>query len=408
LQKNKVKVRSGMLDKSKLSDTYQFSFFDDKSRADFVAVVSHLYKKIHNSQGRPIDLKVLVHTAFSSPLSSSMSPSYANTGRTNSNLGAALAGSPSSVVANVQPSNALVRKGSNLDSLIQQHRQHTQETTELLSEPLEKITHGKVSKIHTKHFSLSSDLTLKWGDSSSKYKYTAKVISVMKAQDIVDQLPPEQRPNFFALRTTEKPLYLIAREANSAATWKATVEAYSGASQVKVVEGLQRDGSSASMDDIHIQRQQAEMVKLQLTVPVIHGYLEKSVAKNNTFGNTHQRYFSLHADGTLNWGESASKYKYTATVIDVDQDISNFTNLPQSLGLRFIRLKTSTKTLELLCPSQESAERWFSITNKVINPSYDDGSDDEEDPDDGELVTQDQPPLSQFFGGDDDSGDDDY
>lgn len=404
LHKQKAKVRAHMLDKSKLTDTYQFLFQDDKSRADFVAVISHLYKIIHNEQGRPIDLKVLVNSSFSVPQSAQST--YTTGGRTASNLGPGVtAGSPTIGRRELETApSAIVRRGSNLDSLIQQHRQHTQEATELLCEPLEKITHGKVSKVHTKTFSLSSDLTLRWGDSSSKYKYNAKVISVMKAQDILDQLPPEQRPNFFALRTTEKPLYLIAREAGSAATWKATVEAYSGASQNKVVEGLQRDGSSQSIDgqQLQAQRQQAEIVKLQLTVPVINGYLEKSLNKNSTnFSNTHQRYFALHADGTINWGDNPNKMKHTSTVVDVDQDISNYSNLPNALGLRFIRIKTQSKVLELLCPSQESAERWFSIANKVINPDFDMGGEESEEEHDGDLVTQDTTP-GQFFGDDSD------
>eukprot|EP00461_Guttulinopsis_vulgaris_P000724 UN00724 len=228
------KPRKDLLDKSKLNDTYQFSFPDDDRRASFVAVIRYLYEKLtkEHTAGVGLDLKVLVN-AQSQPSQHKSSLHYdiAHGSSVGQNYAGANMGNNNNNAAQQQGGNALQRKGSSLQVALEQHRQQQaqQEYLPILSEPLEKITHGNVEKAHIKHFALYPDLTIKWGDSATRFKYNAKVIGVMKAQDIQEALPPERRPNFFALRTTEKPLYLLATDASSAATWRSTIDAYSGA-----------------------------------------------------------------------------------------------------------------------------------------------------------------------------------
>lgn len=380
-KKSGGKIRKDLLDKGKLNDTYQFSFFDDHARASFVAVVRHLFEKIaKEKQKLTSELKVLVNgQSRYAPVSVRSSLYDVQAGSSIGHSSDSLGRQTMAQQNNNNNTAALQRKGSTLQILLEQHKQQqsAQEHTAILSDPLEKITHGNAEKAHIKHFALYPDLTIKWGDTATKFKYNAKVIGVMKANDILEQLPVEKRPNFFALRTTEKPLYLLATDASSAATWRSCVDAYSGATLNAQANATAPSGETPSgVAPVGGNNQQEfELLKMQLTVPVIKGYLTKFVRGGK---GEHERYFSLLPDGTINWGDSAAKLKYSAVVVDVDQDISTFsqTDLPHSRAVRFIRLKTTDKTLELLCPTQESADHWVAVTNKVLNPDYEDDQDD--------------------------------
>lgn len=41
-------------------------------------------------------------------------------------------------------------------------------------------------------------------------------------------------------------------------------------------------------------------------------------------------------------------------------------------AVRFVRLRTSDKTLELLCPNQDSADHWVMTITKLLNPEAED------------------------------------
>lgn len=61
----------------------------------------------------------------------------------------------------------------------------------------------------------------------------------------------------------------------------------------------------------------------------------------------------LSPPGVIKWGESEYNLKHTSVVVDIDQDLSDFGDkIAREDAVKFLRIKTQAKTLELLTTSQ--------------------------------------------------------
>ena len=233
----------------------------------------------------------------------------------------------------------------------------------LMLEVLEKLVKNS-TKSHSKTFALYPNLTIKWGDSDKKFKYSAKVISVMPTVDIMENLPPEKKPCFFALRTSEKPLLLLAKSASDKATWLNVVQSLLSST------GSSAAGAALSVDGKPMTKVASlglqSATSLSATVPLIKGPMIKYIKGGR---DTHVKHFCLYTNGTIKWGNSDGSYKYSTQVLDIDQDITPLGGkISHEDAVRFIRIKTSEKTLELLCANQDSADRWMMMVNTILHP----------------------------------------
>jgi hypothetical protein len=227
----------------------------------------------------------------------------------------------------------------------------------LLLEELEKMVKDSV-KSHTRTFALYPDLTIKWGDSANKFKYTARVLSVITAGELQDRLAPEKKPKFFALKTTEKPLYLVAPTVHARATWLSLIDS------LLVPGAATLAGSGAPNALANSSR------ALESSLPVIKGPMVKYIKGGR---DKHVKFFCVYPNGTIKWGDSEAALKHTAQVLDIDQDLAELDDkISRADAIRFVRLRTSEKTLELMCPNQDSADHWMITVTKLLNPDADD------------------------------------
>ena len=330
---------------SKSNDTYNFDFTDETSRLKFVTVIRYLYKQ---NCGR--NLNVIAQND-----GGSIDRVY-----TESAIGNTAPPAPTPV-----PEGLEVIMGSDMggltmdgDSMPVVNVARDTEDKSLLVEPLEKLIKDG-SNSHIKYFALYPDLSIKWGDSPHKFKHSAKIISLMKSTDVIETIPPEKRAKFFALRTTQKPLFLIAESVSSRATW------------MTIVESLLAPGAATTTT-----RAKDGISSLESTVPVIKGPMVKYIKGGR---DKHVKFFCVYSDGTIKWGDTENNLKHKAQVTDIDQDITQLEGvIARQDAVRFIRIKTSDKTLDMLCPNQDSADRWVSVVSKILNPDL---QDDEEDDD---------------------------
>jgi hypothetical protein len=323
---------------SKSSDTYCFEFTDAFARAKLLFILRHLCKQIAPDQA----FRIISDEQTSANV--------------NAAAAAAAAGSPrdSTLTVDVPAANSSV--DSSMPSVAAHPLQESLDKP-LMVESLEKLIKDG-NKSHRKVFALFPDMTIKWGDTATKFKHSAKIISVMKGPSVMEGLQPEKRPKFFALRTTQKPLYLIAQSAESRTTWMTVVESLMTPMDV----ASPRSGGGFSM--------------LSQLMPVIRGPMTKYIKGGK---DKHVKYFSVYNDGTIKWGDNEHALKHSAKVVDIDQDLSSLGDVIQRQdAVRFIRILTTDKTLEMLCPNQDSADRWVSVVSKILNPDYEDDNEDHE------------------------------
>lgn len=370
IQKYRDEDRLGV--NSKVVNDYIFSFRDDITRGQFIGALSFIFGRLTGDASKLLIINDMVSTpppppteafglqydakaadTLAAPASTPASVSASTLPPSSSSTGAGLASLPDISFADATTTEVEVKPALfDFD-----------DNRPLMCEPLEKMVKN-TTKAHVKTFALYPNLTIKWGDSDKKFKYSAKILSVLKAEEILSSLPPEKKPCFFALRTSEKPLFLLARSATDKATWLNIVQ-----SLLEPTNDLVANNGSRRM-----------ATSLQSTVPLIKGPMTKYIKGGK---DKHVKHFCVYNNGVIKWGNGDNNYKHAAQLLDIDQDIAALGDkIAHEDAVRFVRIKTSEKTLELLCMNQDSADRWMMIVNSILHPDQEQfyiNPDEEED-----------------------------
>ena len=173
----------------------------------------------------------------------------------------------------------------------------------LLLEELDKMVKDSV-KSHKRVFALYPDLTIKWGDNDRKFKYTARVLGVAHSAELLEQLAPEKKAKFFALKTTEKPLYLLAPTVHARATW------------LSLIDSLLAPGAAALAGSVTPAVLASSSASLESALPVIKGPMVKYIKGGK---DKHVKFFCVYPNGAIKWGASEKQLVHSAQVLDVDQ-----------------------------------------------------------------------------------------
>ena len=294
-------------------------------------------------------------------------------------------------------------------------------TKPLIVEPLVKIVKGLTTSSHTKTFALFSDCNIRWGDSATKFKHSAQILGITAATDILSTLPPEKQLRFFAVRTTEKPLWLIAPSIDSKRTWISFVEsllapvarvpvtvaaaaaalaaanggaapaAAGGAAAAGAIAAAVSGASSSAAaaagagpsNEASPTSAGAPAFGLSAAIGLESVLIKGPMTKYIKGGkDSHVKFFCAYSNRIIKWGDSEKQLKHQATIVDIDQDISELGDkISREDSMRFIRIKTDHSDkgdLELLTANMESADKWMSVISRLLgrDEDYDDQDDD--------------------------------
>jgi len=399
---------------AKESDNYLFQFLDDNARLRFIEAV----RIIHHRATRGQELSVISNLSQTSSvvalaplpiaftyvpedpegISEDLTPErrvalcrYAGTLIDESgdapslSSAASTVAAPISLVDDIDAQAIVAATGVDLQQLPQFLASLTGDTSRpIITGEFEKLTNEGTSS-HMKTFALFANGTIKWGDSVTKFKYTSQVLGTTAASGIAEMIPPEKRFKFFALRTPKKPLYLIAPNLETRRTWLSLIDAILSptklAAAITAVTNAQaartQAAAAATAGPAPILVAPPIAADLALSAPKVKGYLTKYTKGGKS---SHTKFFCLYGDLTIKWGDNERSLDHSATVIDVDQDLTSFEGaIEREDAVKFIRIHTSTKgkeALELICSSEEAADNWVQTIERMLGRGDDDYDDE--------------------------------